>query len=65
MKSTDLSATKYMRNGKLQLATVDLQGATSLLLYLAGLEQMTSTLGTHYLNILADHGEENVDNSIY
>jgi len=26
---------------------------------------MTSTLGTHYLNILADHGEENVDNSIY
>ena len=59
MKSTDLSKTKYWdsTNDQSQLSFIGLQSSTSLLLYLAGIEKMTSGLGTHYLNILAEHND--------
>lgn len=71
MKTTNLSKEaetwiKKDRSGKIikeGFSTVDIQNS-SLLLYLSGAEAMDSHLGTHYLNILAEHKDAKED-SLY
>ena len=67
MKSTDLSKDKYWDkdNSEYKLASIDLQSPTSLLLYLSGIEKMTAGMGTHYLNILAEHSDNEIGNLRY
>lgn len=57
LKTTDLGKIDFSQRNDYG-SMISLQSPTSLLLYLLGVENMRSTWGTHYINVLAQHEDE-------
>lgn len=67
LKNTDISSYINKQSQSLTKDFISLQDSSSLMLYLAGIQQNYQDMGNHYLNIFAEHKEprdEKIDNTI-